>query len=54
MKRRRYLLFLRRKTYYCEDLLTRKQQSLQTGDKETALRLLHARNEAEQQPAVNL
>ena len=54
MKRRRYLLFLRRKTYYCEDLLTRKQQSLQTGDKETALRLLHARNEAEHQPAVNL
>ena len=54
MKRRRYLLFLRGKTYYCEDLLTRKQQSLQTGDKEIALRLLHARNEAEQQPAVNL
>ena len=54
MNRRRYLLFLRRKTYYCEDLLTRKQQSLQTGDREIALRLLHAKNEAEQQPAVNL
>ena len=50
----RFLLYVRKGTYYCEDSLTRKQSSLRTKDKEVALRLLHAKNEAEQQPAINL
>ena len=40
--------------YYFHDSVTGKQESLQTADRITAHRLLHARNEAEQQPAVNL
>lgn len=35
-------------TYYCEDLLTKKQESLQTRDLHEARRLVAARNEAEQ------
>ena len=34
--------------------VTGKQESLGTNDRATAVRLLHSRNEAEQQPAVNL
>jgi hypothetical protein len=52
--KKRFILCRRRATYYLEDRVTRKQQSLQTKDRATAERLLHARNEAEQQPAVNL
>ncbi len=52
--KRRYLLYLRGRTFYCEDTLTRKQASLHTRDREHALRLVQARNEALQQPAVNL
>jgi integrase len=52
--KQRFLLYLRGETYYCEDTLTRKQTSLTTKDKAVALRLLHARAEAEQQPAINL
>lgn len=52
--KQRFLLYLRGETYYCEDTLTRKQASLKTKDKAVALRLLHVRNEAEQQPAINL
>ena len=47
----------RRKTsgrFYIHDGLTGKQESLGTSDRTEARRLLHARNEAEQQPAVNL
>ncbi len=40
--------------YYLHDGLTGKQESLGTSDRTTAIRLLHSRNEAEQQPAVNL
>ena len=52
--KRRYILYRRGQTYYCEDTVNRKQTSLRTRDREAALRLLHAKNEAEQQPAVNL
>jgi hypothetical protein len=34
--------------------VTRKQSSLRTKDKTLAIRLLHSKNEAEQQPAINL
>ena len=52
--KRRYLLYLRGRTYYCEDTVSRKQTSLRTKDRAVASRLLHCRNEAEQQPAINL
>jgi integrase len=47
---------MREKTgrYYIHDDVTGKQQSLKTKDRATAMRLFHSRNEAEQQPAVNL
>ena len=41
-------------TYYCEDTLTGKQESLATKDKHQALRLLYAKNEGEQHPAFSL
>jgi integrase len=49
-------LYRREKTgrYYIHDDVTGKQESLKTKDRATALRLFHSRNEAEQQPAVNL
>ena len=50
----RFQMFLRGTTYYYEDTVTRKQLSLRTRDRATALRLLNARNEAEQSPAINL
>ena len=40
--------------YYSLDTLTKKRQSLETTDAETARRLANALNEACQQPAVNL
>ncbi|HKI68822.1 MAG TPA: hypothetical protein VKA67_04485, partial [Verrucomicrobiae bacterium] len=52
----RYRLF-RRKTdgrYYLHDDATGKQASLHTSDRAKALRLLHAHNEVEEQPAINL
>ena len=52
--KKRFLLYVRRQTYYLEDTLTKKQQSLRTQDRATADRLLHAKIEAEQQPAVSL
>lgn len=54
--KQRYRLYLRKKTrrYYIHDEVTGKQDSLHTSDRATAVRLLHSRNEAEQQPAVNL
>ncbi len=52
--KRRYILYQRGQTFYCEDTLNRKQMSLRTKDREVALRLLHSKNEAEQQPAINL
>ncbi len=52
--KRRYSMFLRGQTYYCEDTTTGKQTSLRTKDAPTASRLLNAKNEAEQLPAINL
>src|SRR5262245_50460959 len=40
-------------TFYCEDTLTRKQQSLGTKDETEARTLLHSRNEAFRQPILN-
>jgi hypothetical protein len=54
--RQRYRLY-KRKTggrYYIHDDVTGKQESLGTNDRATAIRLFHSRQEAEQQPAVNL
>jgi hypothetical protein len=39
--------------YYIEDNVTGKQKSLGTSDRNEALRLFHARNEAAYQPAFN-
>ncbi len=50
----RFILYRRVETYYCEDTATGKQASLKTKEKIVAERLLHAKNEAEQQPAINL
>src|SRR5262245_32568575 len=53
--KQRFRLFQRgRSVFYCVDNLTRKQTSLQTRDRDEALRLLNAKNEAERQPAINL
>jgi integrase len=40
--------------FFLENDVTRKQESLRTRDKATAKRILHARNEAHLQPAINL
>ncbi len=40
--------------FYLFDRTTSKRQSLETDDEATALRLLHAQNEAHQQPIINL
>ena len=54
--RQRYRLYKRKKggRYYIHDEVTGKQDSLHTNDRATAVRLFHSRQEAEQQPAVNL
>ena len=54
--RQRYRLYKRKKggRYYIHDDVTGKQESLGTNDRATAVRLFHSRQEAEQQPAVNL
>lgn len=51
----RYRLF-RKKTgiFFLEDRVNGKQESLRTRDKIAADRILHARNESHQQPAINL
>jgi hypothetical protein len=41
-------------TYYCEDLVTRKQTTLRTRDKDEAYRLVAAKNENEGAPAFSL
>ena len=51
----RYRLFRKKSgIFFLEDRMNRKQESLKTRDKIVATRLLHARNEAHQQPAINL
>jgi hypothetical protein len=52
----RFRLYRRNKggRYYIHDETTGKQESLHTSDRPAALRLLHAKNEAVIQPAMNL
>ena len=52
----RFRLYRRHKggRYYIHDETTGKQESLHTSDRPVALRLLHAKNEAVLQPAMNL
>ena len=52
----RFRLYRRNKggRYYIHDETTGKQESLHTSDRPVALRLLHAKNEAVLQPAMNL
>ena len=54
--RKRFRLYKRKNggRYYIHDEVTGKQDSLHTSDHATAVRLFHSRQEAEQQPAVNL
>ena len=54
--KQRFRLYKRKKggRYYIHDDVTGKQDSLHTTDHATAIRLFHSRQEAEQQPAVNL
>jgi len=40
-------------TYYCEDLVTKKQESLKTRDKDEAFRIVAARNETEEAPGFS-
>ena len=40
--------------FYLHDSVTGKQESLSTADRIEALRLLHSKNEADRQPAINL
>jgi hypothetical protein len=49
-----FILFRRADVFYCENTTTGKQSSLHTKDRDEALRVLHAKNEAERQPAINL
>src|SRR5438552_17220837 len=41
-------------TFYCEDLVTKKQDTLKTRDKDEAYRLVAAKNETEEAPAFSL
>ena len=52
--RNRFILFQRSGIFYCEDTSTGKQTSLRTRDRADAERLLHVKNEAVHQPAMNL
>jgi hypothetical protein len=54
--RQRFRLYRRKKggRYYIHDGATGKQDSVGTTDRAKALRLLHARNEAQEMPAINL
>jgi integrase len=50
----RFILFQRSGVFYCEDTSNGRQTSLRTKDKADAVRLLHVKNEAAHQPAMNL
>jgi len=50
----RFNLFQRSGVFYSEDTTTGKQTSLRTRDRADAMRLLHVKNEAMHQPAMNL
>src|SRR5947208_1167166 len=50
----RFRMFRRNGVFYSHDNVTGKQQSLQTTDKQEAIRLLGQKNESFRQPALNL
>jgi hypothetical protein len=50
----RFILFRRAGVFYSEDTVTRKPHSLRTKDEAEALTILHSKNEAHQQPVLNL
>jgi len=51
----RYRLFGKRGgIFFVEDRISRKQESLKTRDKAAARRIFNAKNEAHEQPAINL
>lgn len=50
----RFRMFRRGNVFWCQDNISRKQETLRTKDRETALRVLHAKNEAERQTGINL
>jgi integrase len=50
----KYTMFRRGKMFYAQDAATGRQTSLRTKDETEAKRLLNARNEAQQQPTLNL
>ncbi len=52
--KQRFRLFQRNGMFYTVDNVTGRQASLKTKDEDEAQRLLHAKNEAERQPAINL
>ena len=52
--KQQFNLFQRAGIFYCEDTRTGKQTSLRTRDRADAERLLHIKNEAAHQPAMNL
>ena len=53
--KQRYRVFRRGwGTYYYEDLVTKKQESLHTRDKDEAFRLVAAKNETDKAPAFSL
>lgn len=52
--KRQFILFQHGEVFYCEDATTGKQTSLRTKSRADAERLIHAKNEAVHQPAMNL
>jgi integrase len=55
LMKNRYRVFLRPwGVYYCEDLVTKRQETLKTRNKDEAFRLVAAKNENEEAPAFSL
>src|SRR5712671_3984610 len=54
--KQRFRLYRRKRggRFYVHDNVTGRQESLKTIDRTEALRVLHAKNEADKQPAINL
>jgi integrase len=48
-----FRLFRRGNVFWCQNNVSGKQESLRTTERETAQRLLHAKNEAQRQPIIN-
>ena len=52
--RKKYRMFRRGNVFWAQNNETGKQETLKTKDRATAERLLNAKNEAHQQPVINL